>query len=190
MLFRAGAAVTPTKVARELPRALVVERPTVPIVRPAPPAVRGPIALAVVLDTSSAMAGPKLENAKASILRLLARIQDDDEISLVRYGDTSELVLPLTRVSAARADLPGRLAELRPSGGVNVPGALSSGLRTLDDAAIGKTRRLVLVSDGYDDAGAQTTALARRAFHDGITVSTLMVGSDRYVDVDLDHQAF
>jgi len=97
-------------------------------------------------------------------------------------------------VSAARATLPGRLVGLRSAreGDANVPGALSSGLRALDDAAKGRARRLVLVSDGFDDTPtrAQSTSLARRASDSGITVSSLVVGRDRYDDVDLDRRAF
>jgi Ca-activated chloride channel family protein len=188
VLVRADAAVPPP---REPPPVAVAVASAPP---PAPPSapVRGPIALAVVLDTSGSMGGPKLENAKASILRLLARMKDTDEIALVRYDDTSELVLPLTPVSAARETLPGRLADLRPAGGSNVPGALSSGLRALDDAAKERGRRLVLVSDGVEDPHlrAQSASLARRASDSGITVSSLVVGRDRYDDVDLDRQAF
>ena len=59
---------------------------------------RAPISLAVVLDTSGSMSGEKIQEARRSVLRLLADMHDDDEVAVVRYSDASELVQPLARV--------------------------------------------------------------------------------------------
>jgi hypothetical protein len=48
----------------------------------------------------------------------------------------------------------------------------------------------LLVSDGFDDARAQSASLAQRAFGAGITVSSLVVGRDRFDEANLDRQAF
>ncbi|MBX3218803.1 MAG: VWA domain-containing protein, partial [Labilithrix sp.] len=124
-------------------------------------AVRAPISLAVVLDTSGSMSGEKIEDAKRSVLRLLSDMRDDDEITVIRYSDTSELLQPLTRVGSVRAALSARIREITAEGGTNIPGGLSHGLRSLDEAAKGRVRRIVLVSDGLDGTRAQAESLAR-----------------------------
>lgn len=139
---------------------------------------RAPLAMAVVLDTSGSMSGEKIEEARRSVLRLLGQMRDDDEIAVVRYSDTSELVQPLARVGSVRTDLAERIRSLSAGGGTNIPGGLSQGLRALDDAARSRVKRIVLVSDGLDATRAQAEQLAQRSFASGITVSSLGIGLD------------
>lgn len=139
---------------------------------------RAPISLAVVLDTSGSMEGEKIEEARRSVLRLLSEMRDDDEITVVRYSDTSELVQPLARVGNVRGTLVAKVQQLVASGGTNIPGGLSHGLRALEEAARGRVRRIVLVSDGLDSTRARAESLARSSFSSGITVSSLGIGLD------------
>jgi len=141
-------------------------------------AVRAPISLAVVLDTSGSMSGEKIEDAKRSVLRLLTDMRDDDEIALVRYDDSSELVQPLARVGAVRSALTARIRGLQANGGTNIPSGLAQGLHALDEAARARVKRIVLVSDGLDDTRARAEELARTSFGSGITVSSLGIGLD------------
>lgn len=142
------------------------------------PKIRAPVSLAVVLDTSGSMNGDKIEDAKRSVLRLLSEMRDEDEIALVRYSDTSELIQPLAPVGTVRSALVSRVRELSTGGGTNIPGGLSQGLRAIDDAAKGRVRRIVLVSDGLDDTRDRAADLARASFASGITVSSLGIGLD------------
>ena len=139
---------------------------------------RAPISLAVVLDTSGSMSGEKIEEARRSVLRLLADMRDDDEIAVIRYSDSSEVVQPLARVGSVRRELSAKVAQLQASGGTNIPSGLQHGLRALDESARGRVRRIVLVSDGLDSTRAQAENLARSSFSSGITVSSLGVGLD------------
>jgi Ca-activated chloride channel homolog len=139
---------------------------------------RAPISLAVVLDTSGSMSGEKIEEARRSVLRLLSEMRDDDEIAVIRYSDTSEVVQPLARVGAVRSDLAARIARLDAAGGTNIPGGLAHGLRALEESARGRVRRIVLVSDGLDNTRSRAEELARESFSSGITVSSLGVGLD------------
>ena len=139
---------------------------------------RAAISLAVVLDTSGSMSGEKIEEARRSVLRLLGEMRDDDEITVIRYSDSSEVVQPLTRVGSVRRELSAKIARLDASGGTNIPSGLAHGLRALDEATRGRVRRIVLVSDGLDNTRAQAENIARSSFSSGITVSSLGVGLD------------
>ncbi|HEY8079947.1 MAG TPA: VWA domain-containing protein, partial [Labilithrix sp.] len=139
---------------------------------------RAPISMAVVLDTSGSMSGEKIEDAKRSVLRLVSDMRDDDEIALIRYSDSSEMIQPLARVGQVRSALSQKIRELDAGGGTNIPGGLSHGLRALDEAARGRVRRIVLVSDGLDSTRVQAENLARSSFGAGITVSSLGIGLD------------
>lgn len=139
---------------------------------------RAPIALAVVLDTSGSMSGEKIEEAKRSVLRLLSEMRDDDQIALVRYSDSAELVQRLASVREVRGSLSSRIRELTANGGTNIPSGLSQGLEALDRSDRERVRRVILVSDGLDSTRAQAEELARGAFRSGVTVSSLGIGVD------------
>jgi von Willebrand factor type A domain len=51
-------------------------------------AVRAPLAIAIVLDNSGSMQGEKLDEAKRSIARFIGDMQDNDEVSFVKYSDS------------------------------------------------------------------------------------------------------
>jgi Ca-activated chloride channel family protein len=140
--------------------------------------VRAPISMAVVLDTSGSMSGEKIEEAKRSVLRLVSEMSDKDEITVVRYSDTSEIVQPLARVGEVRATLASKIRALDAGGGTNIPAGLSRGLREIGEAGRGRVRRIVLVSDGLDATRAQAENLARSSFSSGVTVSSLGIGLD------------
>lgn len=140
--------------------------------------IRAPLAMAVVLDTSGSMSGEKIEDARRSVSKLLAQMRDDDQIALVRYSDTSELVQPLAKVGDVRRALEAKIRDLQADGGTNIPGGLSAGLGALRDAPPGRVRRIVVVSDGLDGTRAQAESLARTSFASGITVSSLGIGVD------------
>jgi len=139
---------------------------------------RAPLSLAVVLDTSGSMAGDKIEDAKRSVLRLLADMRDDDEIALIRYSDAAEILQPLARVGEVRRGLESRVRELQAAGGTNIPGGLREGRGSLTNAGLGRVKRIVLVSDGLDSGRSSATALASDAAEHGMTVSSLGVGTD------------
>lgn len=139
---------------------------------------RAPISLAVVLDTSGSMTGEKIDEAKRSVLRLIADMRDDDEIALIRYSDSPEVLQPLARLSDVRERLVSRISEVQAGGGTQIPSALSSGRSALAYARPGRVKRIVLVSDGLDSTRAEAEALSRRSFESGITVSSLGIGLD------------
>lgn len=139
---------------------------------------RAPLSLAVVLDTSGSMSGSKIEDAKRSVLRLLADMRDDDEIAIIRYSDGAELLQPLARVGEVRRTIEQRVRELQAAGGTNIPGGLREGRSALGNAGLGRVKRIVLVSDGLDSGRSTATALASDAAEHGMTISSLGIGTD------------
>ena len=139
---------------------------------------RAPLSLAVVLDTSGSMAGEKIEDAKRSVLRLLADMRDEDEIAIIRYSDGAEVLQPLARVGEVRRTIENKVRDLQAAGGTNIPGGLREGRGALANSGLGRVKRIVLVSDGLDSGRATATALAGDASEHGMTVSSLGVGTD------------
>jgi Ca-activated chloride channel family protein len=145
---------------------------------PAQAVERAPLSLVVVLDTSGSMAGEKIDQAKDAVIRLLRDMRDDDEIAFVRYASDSEVIQPLTRIAQVREALIAKVRSLSAGGGTNIPPALSDGARSLSDAAPGRVRRVVLVSDGLDSTRSQAESIAQESAGRGVTTSSLGIGLD------------
>ncbi len=78
-------------------------------------AERVPVSLGVALDTSGSMVGEKIESARAAIDRfLLELLGPDDEVFLMRFGASAELVHDWTNDKAL---VSRRLARINPAGG-------------------------------------------------------------------------
>src|SRR5436305_12835126 len=61
---------------------------------------RPPLKLALVLDRSGSMHGPKLEVTKACAAWLVRRLNANDEVGIVTYDDAVDLLAPLAPVDA------------------------------------------------------------------------------------------
>jgi Ca-activated chloride channel family protein len=137
-----------------------------------------PLAMAIALDTSGSMSGEKIAQARSAITRLLRDMKDGDDVALVRYSDSAELVQPLARVGSVRESLVARVNALEAGGGTAIPLGLARALDTLAAETSGRVRRVVLVSDGLDSSRPQSERLASTSFERGITVSSMGIGLD------------
>lgn len=139
---------------------------------------RAPLAMVIALDTSGSMSGDKLVEARRSVARLLDRMEDDDQVALVRYDTRAQLLQPMARVGDVRRRLSRVVGRLEADGGTNIPDALAVAMREMESADAGRVRRVVLVSDGLDSHRDQSEGLARRGTDAGVTVSSLGIGLD------------
>jgi len=142
---------------------------------------RRPVALAVVLDVSGSMSGEKIEEARRAVRQLIRRMDQNDQIGLVIYNDSTQLIQPLARVGSVRQELLARISTVHAGGGTNIPQGLRLGNTLLTRAPEELMRRVVLISDGLDHSGSpldQITGEVRARSNGGATLSALGVGTD------------
>jgi Ca-activated chloride channel homolog len=141
---------------------------------------RAPAAFALVIDTSGSMAGQKMDDARRSALALLEEMRDDDAVSIVRFSDDAEVIVPLRGVREVRAHARLAIGRLRASGNTNIARGLAVAASELASAD-GRIKRVAIVTDGRDTSGAPrgtAALLARRASERGLTISALGIGID------------
>jgi Ca-activated chloride channel homolog len=140
---------------------------------------RAPLRLALVLDRSGSMAGPKLEVAKRCASWLVSRLRATDELAVVSYDDHVSLLAPLAPVNGQLAHALGRIA---PGGSTNLSGGWLKGFEALRGANGDGVRKVLLLSDGLANVGVTDSvslaALASKAREEGVGTTTVGFGTD------------
>lgn len=110
-------------------------------------AERVPVSLGLALDTSGSMVGEKIASARAAIDRfLLELLSPDDEVFLMRFGASAELVHDWT----SNKDLVSRrLARINPAGGTAMYDAVAESV-PLATQGQHRKKAILVISDGND----------------------------------------
>jgi len=152
---------------------------------------RTPLKLALVIDRSGSMDGPKLATTKACAAHLVRRLSPTDEMAVVTYDDQVELVAPLAPVHGDA--LLAAIDTIRPGGSTNLSGGWLKGVKVLrspapDANGHGRTtappatRRVLLLTDGQANVGVTEpgalVGMATTARGEGVATTTIGFGDD------------
>lgn len=143
-------------------------------------ATRTPVNIALVLDKSGSMSGPKMEQAKEAAIMALDRLSPGDVVSVVSYDNAVTVLVPATEVVDKDA-IRARIRSLQANGGTALFAGVSEGaqeLRRFLDA--NRVNRVILLSDGEANQGPSTPAelgdLGASLIQEGISVTTIGLG--------------
>lgn len=147
-------------------------------------AVRPAMAVALVIDRSGSMSGPKMPNAIMAASSFIASLADGDVVSIFQYDDVVEQLAPPTVVNAmSRQQLMASVSRMFPRGSTNLHGGLQAGVSSLlRPEAERPLRRVVLISDGLANVGPASPlelgTVAAYAATAGVSVTAIGVGLD------------
>lgn len=145
---------------------------------------RLPITVALVLDRSGSMGGPKISLAKQAVDRALGALDDRDRFAVVVYDDQIDVVAGLAPAGREAKDRAReRLGAIEARGTTNLAGGW---LRGCEQAALGqdgeRVVRALLLTDGLANVGITDPAELERHAGElrrrGVATSTFGVGAD------------
>jgi Ca-activated chloride channel family protein len=134
-----------------------------------------PLSVAIALDRSFSMAGPRLNLAKSAARAFLGELRPQDESMVLGIGSEVEIVAPLSGDRAQQFDALARLDAF------GTTGLYDAIVRAIDEVQVAKGRRaLVLLSDGDDRYSRATAAEALdRARRADVMIYPVALGATR-----------
>jgi len=145
-----------------------------------PEAPRGPVNIALAIDTSGSMEGEAIKEAKNAAIQMVDTLKDGDRLAVVVYHYAPELIMPSTELDAnVRAELKKKIGALQAKGTTEMTGGLRFAIEEvrahLDRKGI---NRVILLGDGIPNEPTGLEDYARSAANQGITITTLGLGLD------------
>ncbi len=141
---------------------------------------RAPVALALVLDKSGSMEGRPMEQLKIAVKYLVDKLTPADLLTIVTFGEESEVVMPLRRVVNTEL-IKEHVDRIRPRGTTNLWAGMTDAVRELTSShSPHHLKRVLLLTDGEANEGITdyqsiiTEVRSRRL--SGISYSTLGMG--------------
>ncbi len=148
---------------------------------------RAPLNLAVVIDRSGSMSGPKIERARQAAREVVDQLAPGDYFSFVAYSDGAEVLVPSQKVED-KETVKRQIERVRSGGGTALYDGVDVGAAQVMRHASSKSiNRVILLSDGLANVGPSSThdlrKLGRTLSERGIAVTTIGVGDDYNEDL-------
>ncbi|MFP4026637.1 MAG: VWA domain-containing protein [Candidatus Brocadiia bacterium] len=132
------------------------------------------IALALVLDRSGSMQGQKVELCKSAALATVEILKSKDYVGIVAFDSAARWVVPMTK-ARSKSTISAQIATINAGGGTNIHPGMTSAHQALQRVKA-RVKHMIVLSDGHT-SGSGYEQLATRIHSDGITISTVAVGS-------------
>ncbi|MGD9785352.1 MAG: VWA domain-containing protein [Hyphomicrobiaceae bacterium] len=148
---------------------------------------RTPVNVALVIDRSGSMKGPRIAGAKEAARLALERLGADDIVSLVAYNHGVDVLQPAAPLGSDHA-LAAKIDKLEADGRTALHAGVVSGAEQVK-RFLSPTRvnRVILLSDGLANVGPsspkQLADLGRELGAKGISVTTIGLGLDYNEDL-------
>ncbi len=133
------------------------------------------LAMALVIDRSGSMAGPKLQLAVEAASATVDFLSERDSVGVIAFDDQPQPVVELTHVEDKKAIIK-KITEIQVGGGTNMYPGLQTAYEWLvsSDAQI---KHILVLSDGQSERG-DFAGIARAVSEAGMTLSTVAIGDD------------
>lgn len=135
-------------------------------------------ALALVMDRSGSMAGQKIEICKSAAVASVELLSTKDYIGIYAFDSQVHEIVPMTKVTST-SSIASQISLLGSGGGTNIYPGMARAREDLNRVKA-KIKHMIVLSDGQS-SGEGYQALASQCHAEGITISTVSIGSGAQV---------
>lgn len=141
---------------------------------------RGPVNIALAIDTSGSMEGEPIEEARRGASQMIDALRDGDRLAIVVFHSRAEVLLESAEIDAAiRRDAQAKVASIVARGTTELSGGLATALDQVRQHFDGSgVNRVVLLGDGIPNNPRGIDDTARRASQAGVAITTIGLGLD------------
>lgn len=140
---------------------------------------KSPLNIALVLDKSKSMSGPRLDRVKVAAHQVIDQLGHDDRISIVQFSDRADVIVPNTLTDNKR-DIKARVTVMNADGGTEIFQGLEAAYKQVESKYDPEfVNHIILVTDGrtFGDEG-NCLELADEASQRGIGISAMGIGDE------------
>ncbi len=144
------------------------------------------IDLSIAIDVSGSMSGTRIDMAKKSLIQLIQKLNDEDNITISKFNQKSEQVFPYQKVSdLKKSDYINEIGKLKAIGGTNIMTAFQEAYNSMTIKNCNKNtiRRMIIITDMEDDLDKQLTEFCEKISEEGIYVSIFGISSGFRTDM-------
>ena len=134
------------------------------------------IDLSIAIDISGSMSGSRINMAKKSLIQLIQKLNDEDNIAISKFNKSSEPIFPYQKVSdLKKTDYASEIEKLKAIGGTNILNAFKQAynLMTVENCNKNKVRRMIIITDMEDSVDEQLTNFCEKISKEGIYITIL-----------------
>ena len=145
------------------------------------------ISINLIIDKSGSMSAEgggvsKLTLAKEAAMKALENLREVDEISVIAFDDTYDVVVPLQKVGD-KDEIKELISGIQIRGGTSIFPALQKGYEMQVESSA-KIKHTILLTDGQDGYSFDNYASLLQGFNDNnVTLSTVAVGEGANSDL-------
>jgi len=136
------------------------------------------VALALVIDKSGSMSGPKIDMAKEAAVRSLQVLGPLDQAAVLTFDSVPQWVAAPTPITDdGRQHLDDAIGSIDAGGGTEIYPAVAAAFEALR-ATDADVRHLIVLTDGQDAGNNNYQPLVEQMVAGHVTVSTVALGDD------------
>ena len=144
------------------------------------------IDLSIALDVSGSMSGSRIDMAKKSLIQLIQKLNDEDNIAISIFNNESKPIFPYQKVSELKKiDYISEIEKLNVQGGTDILIAFKSAydLMSKENCNKNKIRRIIIITDMEDRANEEMTKFCEKISLEGIYITILGISSKFRTDL-------
>ena len=144
------------------------------------------IDLSIAIDISGSMSGSRINMAKKSLIQLIQKLNDDDNIAISKFNNNSEPIFKYQKVSELKkTDYASEIEKLHANGGTDILKAFTGAynLMTNNNGNQNQVRRMIIITDMEDRVDEELTKFCEKIAKEGIYVTILGISNEFRTDL-------